>query len=212
MFALFSLILQGGAFSADASKTRVATDKAPHKGGDERRATTSPSSLQVEEIIGTDGKRTTTYPDGTVITLTPGPDPCWSMQASIAGVLHRQDTGRAYTKLQARAVTLGNPNDPLSLVTMTDTVSINGRNYTSVYTAASRTFTDTTPAGRQNFLTVDAQERVLHAQPLSILPVTPTMHAGDSPAPRLARSAPVQPCLQRQRSRLYLPETIGHHW
>jgi RHS repeat-associated protein len=63
-----------------------------------------------------------------------------------------------------RAVTLSDPSDVLSLTALTDTRTVNGRVYTSSYSAATQTFTDTTPAGRQTLRTIDAQGRPVQTQ------------------------------------------------
>jgi RHS repeat-associated protein len=72
----------------------------------------------------------------------------------------------------SRAVTLSNPADPLSLATQNDTFSINGRNYTSNFTAATRTFVDTTPVGRQMTTVVDTQYRPTQQQFANLDPVS----------------------------------------
>jgi RHS repeat-associated protein len=187
LLAVLFLIVQMVVFSADASKTRAAADKAPPDGDSrlKRRATddrsgakVSLTGLQVEEIIGTNGKRTLTYPDGTVITLTPGADPRFGMQSPLeASLTIRTPTGLTYSRAQTRAVTLSNPNDPLSLVTETDTFNLNGRTYTSLYTAASRTFTNTTPAGRQTLITTDIMSRITQRQFANLNPATYTYDA-----------------------------------
>src|SRR5262249_25561004 len=49
--------------------------------GDRRRTTTEASGLRTVTLIGTDGSRTVTAPDGTVTTWQQGPDPRFGMQA-----------------------------------------------------------------------------------------------------------------------------------
>src|SRR6185436_8277326 len=106
-------------------------------------------------------------------TLIPGPDPRWGMQSPLdVSNSIRTPSGLNLTSTQTRAMTLSSPTDPLSLITQTDTFGINGRNYTSVYTAASRTFNSTTPEGRQRSLTIDAQGRVTRAQLAAFNPAT----------------------------------------
>ena len=63
--------------------------------------------------------------------------------------------------LATRTITLADPHDPLSLTSATDTVTVNGRRYTSTFDAASLQMTDTTPLGRQRFTIMDAQGRVV---------------------------------------------------
>jgi RHS repeat-associated protein len=59
-----------------------------------------------------------------------------------------------------RAVTLSDPNNPMSLLTQTDTVTVNGKITKSVYDNTARTVTTTTPANRQVTASLDAQGRV----------------------------------------------------
>lgn len=65
---------------------------------------------------------------------------------------------------------MADPADLLSLVLQTDTVSINGRTYTSTYTAETRSFVTTTPEARQWEATIDDQGRVVEADPPGLLP------------------------------------------
>ncbi|NIQ99730.1 MAG: RHS repeat protein, partial [Gemmatimonadales bacterium] len=76
-----------------------------------------------------------------------------------------------------RSVSLAEPDNPLSLTTLTDVVSINGRTFTSIYDAASRTFTDTTPGGRQEVTNIDAQSRVVQEQVPGLAPISNTYDA-----------------------------------
>jgi RHS repeat-associated protein len=56
-------------------------------------------------------------------------------------------------------VTLADPDDPLSLQTLVDTVTVNGETFTRTYDAATRRLTLTTPEGRQRFVSLDARGR-----------------------------------------------------
>lgn len=67
--------------------------------------------------------------------------------------------------------TLADPRDPLSLVERTDRMSINGREYTSHYDAATRRLTRTTPEGRTSVLEVDLLGRPVSAQLGDLEPV-----------------------------------------
>jgi RHS repeat-associated protein len=49
-------------------------------------------------------------------------------------------------------------------VSLSDTFTVNGRSFTSVYNATNRTFTDTTPEGRQSTSTIDILGRILQEQ------------------------------------------------
>ncbi|MBA7695691.1 Virginiamycin B lyase [subsurface metagenome] len=81
---------------------------------------------QNEELIGTDGSRTITWADGTVVTKVMGPDPRWGMLAPIQQSLTiATPGGLQYVIETSRTVTLTNPDDLLSLETLTDTLTIN---------------------------------------------------------------------------------------
>ena len=89
-----------------------------------RRLTTTfadGSNSFVEQRL--DGTATATYADGTRITTTLGPVPRWGMQAPL--VVNQTLTtpgGRTEITTHTRSVTLGNQIDPLSLMTLTDTL------------------------------------------------------------------------------------------
>ena len=61
-------------------------------------------------------------------------------------------------------VALSDPNDPLSLITQTDTLNLNGRIFTSVFDANLLKITDTTPENRTTTAFVDGQGRILSQQ------------------------------------------------
>lgn len=133
--------------------------------GRTRRVTQGCCGGPTEAIIGLDGSRKVTYPDGTVVSTVEGPDPRFGMQAPIIksmtittpGGLKYEMTGERTAKLEA-------PNDALSLLTQTDTVTINGKTYTTVYDATTRTYTSTTPMGRRSVTTLDEKGRVVKVE------------------------------------------------
>lgn len=117
--------------------------------------------------------KSASMPDGTSYAMTFGPDPRWGVQIPVL-------TSESFTRgnltmniTGSRTATLANSADPFSLITQTDTQSINGRTYTSVFTAASKTFVESTPQGRKTTTVLDALERIstvqLPAGPLSTL-------------------------------------------
>src|SRR5262245_18381282 len=72
--------------------------------------------------------------------------------------------GLNFASLFTRAVTLSTPGNPLSLVSQTDTITINGRVYTRTFDAPSRTFTSVSPLNRQGTQVIDAQGRLTQFQ------------------------------------------------
>jgi len=142
--------------------------------GDLRRRVMEPSGLLTTSVRQTNGTTTITAPDGTITTQIEGPDPRFRMQAPLLRSLTVQTPLLTSTLTSTRAVTLTNPNDPLSLATQTDTLVINGRTYTSTYTQATRLLRTTTPVGRISDVTVDAKGRVVQEQVTGLEPVAYT--------------------------------------
>jgi len=133
--------------------------------GDEHRTNTEPNGLATVQVNGANGIDTVTYADGTTTSETLGPDPRWGVFAPIAKTASVQTPGgKILTTLTARTATLTIPSDPLSLSTQSETITVNGHPYTSVYSAATKTHTDTTPVGRLRTETIDAQGRPVQTQ------------------------------------------------
>ena len=139
--------------------------------GGELRTNLLPDGTQTSTLIGTDGGSSTNLPDGTSMSVLEGPDPRFGMQVSLAKIQSLSTPGGLTSNTShSRSVTLTNPNDPLSLMTQTDTVVVNGRTYAQNYNAATRTYTNTTPTGRQSAATVDNLGRILQSQIASLEP------------------------------------------
>ena len=140
--------------------------------GERLRRATFPDGTQSETVIGTDGSQVTTLPDGTVRDAQKGPDPRFGMQAAIpTAVSAATPSGLTLTTTTQRTATLVDPTDPFSLISQTDTVDINGRIFTNIYDATTRTFTNTTPEQRQSSARLDLQGRVVEAQVTGLDPV-----------------------------------------
>jgi RHS repeat-associated protein len=151
--------------------TRYAVDRLPI--GSTHRVTTDPAGLQETLVRGTDDTWVTTYPDGSQQSTTLGPDPRFLMQAPIANdSTFTTPGGLTYHLAEDRTANLTDPQDPLSLTSLTDRTTINGRVYASSFDAATRRITQTSPEGRQVVTSVDAQGRPLEVQVGGLQPVT----------------------------------------
>jgi RHS repeat-associated protein len=135
----------------------------------QQRVTTFPDGIKTQLTIGTDGSRNTTGADGTVVDLIQGPDPRFFMQAPLAKSLGISTGGVTSTLTTTRTATLADPPNLLSLTAQTDTITINGRVFTSAFDATSRTFTKTSAAGRQSTTLIDPQGRVTKLQASGLL-------------------------------------------
>ena len=140
--------------------------------GDTLRTNTQPDGSVTVSLQKTDGTTQITAADGTLTTRVDGPDPRFGMQAPFTkSTTIRTPSGLASGVTATRQATLSNPNDLLSLVTQTDTTTVNGNVFNTVYNAAQRQFTTTTPLNRSTVVTTDAQTRPLTLQLTGILPI-----------------------------------------
>jgi RHS repeat-associated protein len=133
--------------------------------GDERRTITLPDGTKRIALYKTEGSGSITLPDGTATNILSGPDPRFGIQSLLLKSLTVTTPGGVTLKIiQHRSVSLMDPNNPLSISTLTDTVKINDQSYTMFYDAATRTFTNTSPAGTQSTANVDSLGRIIQNQ------------------------------------------------
>lgn len=138
-----------------------------------RRTTIAPSGATSVRTLNSDGSEQTVAADGTITTVTYGPDPRWGMLSPVAkSTVVRTPAGRQRTVLVTRTATLSDPLDLLSLTQLTDSISDNGAVSTLVYTAGTRTFEYTTAAGRSHSATLDELGRVIETQTLGLEPIS----------------------------------------
>ncbi|MEE8575039.1 MAG: Ig-like domain-containing protein, partial [Thermodesulfobacteriota bacterium] len=155
-----SRIDDSGQFTVDLSSAEGRTSTAftiNSRDGYEWSVDTAATGLQTTFARGPKGDQTTTLPDGTIYYQKKGPDPRFDMQAPITTFMSfTTPSGLMYEEGRARAVSLANPDDPLSLVSMTNWHSYGNLHTTTThYDAASKTITSTTPMGRVKVTTTD---------------------------------------------------------
>ena len=109
--------------------------------------------------------QTVSLPDGTSYSKTLGPDPRWGIQLPVTTSESLTNGSLTASITGSRTASLANPSDPFSLTTQTDTTTINGRTYKSVFTTSGRTFVDTSAGGRKTTTTLDSLERVSSVEP-----------------------------------------------
>jgi RHS repeat-associated protein len=145
---------------------RVTTYRTTRLGnGDIRLTTTDSAGTQSQLLIGQNGSWSSTARDGTTSNATFDPDPRWGMRAPIpASLTTSTPGGRTHTATMQRTVTLASAGAFLNLSALTDTVTVNGRTFTTNYNDASRTVTATWPTGRQQKTVLDSRARVSQNQ------------------------------------------------
>ncbi len=128
---------------------------------------TWPNGLQATfKKVQQDGRLMTraTLPDGTVQTETSVPDPRWGLQASTTALASLTLGNLTMTRSGSRQMELGNASDLFSLHAQTDAAVVNGRRYTSTYSASNRTGIVTSPVGRKRVLTINDRGRPIASQ------------------------------------------------
>ena len=139
--------------------------------GDEQRTVTTPDGATTTTLTQTNGLIKTTAPDGTVTELLQGPDPRFGMQAPLVKSLTVTSGGLTSTLTTETTATLSDPSNPLSLTALTAKTTLNGRESTSLYDAASRITTTTSAAGRASYSVLDAKGRVSETGVTGLEPV-----------------------------------------
>ncbi len=133
--------------------------------GDVRRTQIDPAGGQTIMVTHPDGTGVVTTPDGAEVTWEEGPDPRWGMLVPvITRVTAKSPDGIISEATRTRTVALVD-DDPSKLLTMTDTLTENGKVTTLAYAydsaAGTRTVTNTSPEGRQSRSELDGQGRVV---------------------------------------------------
>ena len=142
-------------------------------GGRERDAQ-YPDGSAKSAIEGPDGSTTMTLRDGSQSYLLEGPDPRFGMLAPVDQSEVDTPGGLSLVTSEARAVTMSDPLNLLSLTSQTDTTTINGQNYTRSFNASNKTFTLTTPSGRSTASTIDSLGRTTASQTPGLYPTSYT--------------------------------------
>lgn len=112
------------------------------------------------------------HPDGTIDAVTLQPDPRWGLQSPLLkqfttttpGGLQREAT------LQRKAK-LARPTDPLSVQSIVDTLTVNGRTFTSTLDVAKKTRVHVSPAGRTTTAHFDDHDRIIRFETPGLAPV-----------------------------------------
>lgn len=146
--------------------------------GGHKRLYTYPTGLQAEYEEHTSGVRTSRLPDGSLTVVVLGPDPRWGMLAPVVTTnITITPGGLTNLMTSGRSTTLSNDLDILSVRSWRETNAVNGRAYVNAYDAATRTQTNTTPAGRKLVAIYDRFMRPLREE---ILGLQPTFYRYDA--------------------------------
>ena len=140
--------------------------------GDERRVNTGPSGATIRVETDKNGKERIIHPDGTVALSEFQPDPRWGALAPFlkSSSLSTPD-GRRLTVSADRKIELAQAGNPLSLGSLTESLSINGRQYLTNVDLRKMELMKKTPAGRSTITAFDNYGRIIRQEIVGVLPV-----------------------------------------
>ena len=167
-------LAQGFATSMTSGEGRTSQYKVePQPTGDRKHTNTAPDGTVQTMLYKANGEQTATSADGVISTLLQSPDPRFGMQAPIAGSTSvKLPSGLTANATHTRSAPLSNANDLFSLISLTDTSTLNGKAYTSVFNKVALTSTQTSPMGRTASTQLDAKGRPVQATVPNIAPVS----------------------------------------
>lgn len=123
-----------------------------------KRTVTTPDGRIAVSYLGDDGSRRVELADGTVVGATTAGDPRFGLNSPFTETMYISVDGVPIsTVTNARSVQLADPDDPLSVISQTDTTSIGGRTSTNTVgpadaaicgSAATQMAQHTSPEGR----------------------------------------------------------------
>ena len=140
--------------------------------GEEQRLNTFPDGTQRSLNIRPDWSMSSVEPDGTTMDILRSADPRFGMGAPVLKqqIVHTPG-GLVSTVETTRSASLLDPNNIFSFTNQTETLRLNGKNYTSVFDPSARTWTSSTPEGRSMVATLNNKERISQQQVPGIEPV-----------------------------------------
>jgi RHS repeat-associated protein len=167
-------LAQGFSTAMTSGEARTSQYKVePLTTGDRKQTNTDPDGTVQTTLYKTNGEQTVTSADGVISTLLQSPDPRFGMQAPIAGTASvKLPSGLTASATHARTAPLTNPNDLFSLISLTDTATVNGKAYTSVFSKAQLIRTQTSPMGRATTTQLNAKGRPIQTTVPNIAPVS----------------------------------------
>lgn len=131
------------------------------------RSSTWPDDVVVSTTTDASKVSTTTFDDGTVVTLTKGPDDRFGMSAPIPAAFKVETGGKTF-EMKATRSTTWDGSDPMSITGRVDTLQFKEgaawRTFTSTFQQANGSnlaqYTIETPVGRKRYTRLDAMGRI----------------------------------------------------
>ena len=156
--------------SGQGHQTRY--EKLEYFNGNAETQVTFPSGLSNLKTRKPGAVSETIFADGMSVTTTNRPDPRWGMNSPYEREKRIvSPSGLEMVVLRQKDVILGDLDDDMNLQTITDNISLNGKTFANTYDAATRTWTSTSPMGREQFALLDTLGRMTSANTSGLHPV-----------------------------------------
>ena len=139
--------------------------------GDQSRQTVFPDASRTRADVTRDGLYTSTLPDGVVLEHRVAPDPRFGLQSAFASASAIRTGSRTRTVTATRQVTLAQPSDPLSLQTLSESWTLNGRTSRMDYAVGTKTWSSRSAGNRLGSIVTDSQGRPLTASVTGLAPI-----------------------------------------
>jgi RHS repeat-associated protein len=148
-------------------------------GGGRLRLFTGPDGSTVHSEIAPNGQQTESWPDGSVVTTTLGPDPRFGLQSPIVTSEQiRMPSGLTMSTGRSRSAVLGVAGDPLSLTNLIESWTMNGQVFTETFDRSQMRWSFQAPSGRTATATTSAAGRPTSLQVGNLDPVQLTYDTG----------------------------------
>ena len=116
---------------------------------------TDAAGLETTTWRTSSGEDSTRTPDGTLTVVRRSGDPRWGTAVGFPGrLLVRLPSGDSSVITNTRSTVRSDSANPFTVVTETDSTTINGQLWRTQYDATTQRVTSTSPAGRQSFTTL----------------------------------------------------------
>lgn len=139
--------------------------------GGYRRITIQPNGSQTTRITEPDGAISLTSTNGTQFIQRFGPDQRFGMTTAVPEeVIVETPSGLLSRSTTERQVELSDPFNPLSVVSLSETTTINNRRFDSTFDATTFTLNTISAEGRQITTILDEQYRIIETFTPGLLP------------------------------------------
>jgi RHS repeat-associated protein len=166
--------------SNSGGRTTTYSNFRTSSGGTQRTTTSSLYGITTF-VDHDDGNGTVTYSDGTTIEIELAPDPVWGDQASyVSSYILTTPVGRTLSYTNTKTATLSDSNDPLSIISQSETMNLPGGTYTSYWNTDARTLTETMLDGQTKVTSLNTAGQLIEVEwPYSGVPTRSVVRRSD---------------------------------